>query len=123
MDVNEKLERFGQSLEDVSNKEYREIEKIVEQEIKSGIEQEITEYENKKQINYEKTIQRVEKDYNKKVFSYELNCKKQIIDEGKKLKEKIKTEAICKLRDFINTEKYKDVLINSIEERHIKNWK
>lgn len=123
MDVNEKLERFGQSLEDVSNKEYREIEEVVEQEIKSGIEQEITEYENKKKINYEKTIQRIEKDYNKKVFSYELNCKKQIIDEGKKLKEKIKAEAISKLKEFINTEKYKDVLINSIEERYIKNWK
>lgn len=121
MDVNEKLERFGQSLEDVSNKEYREIEEVVEQEIKSGIEQEITEYENKKKINYEKTIQRIEKDYNKKVFSYELNCKKQIIDEGKKLKEKIKAEAICKLKEFIKTEKYKDVLINSIEERYIKN--
>ena len=44
MDVNEKLQQFGQSLEEISNKEYRQIEQDVDNEIKTGIEEEIKEY-------------------------------------------------------------------------------
>ena len=44
MDVNEKLQQFGQSLEEISNKEYKQIEQDVDNEIKTGIEEEIKEY-------------------------------------------------------------------------------
>ena len=37
MDVNEKLQQFGQSLEEISGKEYKQIEEEVDKEIKSGI--------------------------------------------------------------------------------------
>ena len=43
MDVNEKLQQFGQSLDEISNKEYRQIEQEVDNEIKAGIEEEIKE--------------------------------------------------------------------------------
>ena len=117
MDINQKLQRFGQSLEDASYKEYRQIQKKVDEEIKLSIEQEIKEYEEKKQVNYEKNVQRIEKDYNKKVFNYEINCKKQIIDEERKMKEKIKLEASNSLREFTKSEQYQEFLLNSIKER------
>ncbi len=123
MDINQKLQRFGQSLEDASYKEYRQIQKKVDEEIKLSIEQEIKEYEEKKQVNYEKNVQRIEKDYNKKVFNYEINCKKQIIDEERKMKEKIKLEASNSLREFTKSEQYQEFLLNSIKERLRSNWK
>ena len=121
MDINEKLQQFSQSLQDTSNKEYKQIEKEVDDEIKAGIEEEVQEYEEKKRINYEKTVQRIEKDFNKKIFNYEINCKKEIIDEGKRIKESLKLEAINRLKEFTEKEEYKDFLINSIEERNCKN--
>lgn len=123
MDINQKLQRFGQSLEDASYKEYMQIQKKVDEEIKLSIEQEIKEYEEKKQVNYEKNVQRIEKDYNKKVFNYEINCKKQIIDEERKMKEKIKLEASNSLREFTKSEQYQEFLLNSIKERLRSNWK
>lgn len=123
MDINQKLQRFGQSLEDASYKEYRQIQKKVDEEIKLSIEQEIKEYEEKKQVNYEKNVQRIEKDYNKKVFNYEINCKKQIIDEERKMKEMIKLEASNSLREFTKSEQYQEFLLNSIKERIRSNWK
>ncbi len=123
MDINQKLQRFGQSLEDASYKEYRQIQKKVDEEIKLSIEQEIKEYEEKKQVNYEKNVQRIEKDYNKKVFNYEINCKKQIIDEERKMKEMIKLEASNSLREFTKSEQYQEFLLNSIKERLRSNWK
>lgn len=123
MDINQKLQRFGQSLEDASYKEYMQIQKKVDEEIKLSIEQEIKEYEEKKQVNYEKNVQRIEKDYNKKVFNYEINCKKQIIDEERKMKEMIKLEASNSLREFTKSEQYQEFLLNSIKERLRSNWK
>lgn len=122
MDVNEKLQQFGQSLEEISNKEYKQIEQEVDSEISTGIEEELKEYENKKQVNFEKTFQRIEKDYNKKVYNYEIQCKKEIIDEQKKLKENLKNEIRNKLIEFVKSDKYQDVLIKSIDERFNKNW-
>lgn len=115
MNIDEKLERFSRSLEETSNREYKQIETELENEINSAIEQEINEYETKKQLNYEKTMQRIEKDYNKKVYNYEISSKKQIIDEEKKLKDKLKNEAILKLKEFTKNDNYKDFLLKSIE--------
>ena len=123
MDVNEKLQQFGQSLEEISNKEYKQIEQEVDNEIKTGIEEEIKEYENKKQANFDKTSQRIEKDYNKKVYNYEIQCKKEIIDEQRKLKENLKNEIRTKLAKFVEKDEYKDILIKSIDERINKNWR
>jgi len=123
MDVNEKLQQFGQSLEEISNKEYRQIEQDVDNEIKTGIEEEIKEYENKKQANFDKTSQRIEKDYNKKVYNYEIQCKKEIIDEQKNLKENLKNEIRNRLVEFVKNDRYQDVLIKSIDERINKDWR
>ena len=123
MDVNEKLQQFGQSLEEISNKEYRQIEQDVDNEIKTGIEEEIKEYENKKQANFDKTSQRIEKDYNKKVYNYEIQCKKEIIDEQKNLKENLKNEIRNRLVEFVINDRYQDVLIKSIDERINKDWR
>jgi len=123
MDVNEKLQQFGQSLEEISNKEYRQIEQDVDNEIKTGIEEEIKEYENKKQANFDKTSQRIEKDYNKKVYNYEIQCKKEIIDEQKNLKENLKNEIRNRLVEFVKNDRYQDVLIKSIDERISKDWR
>ena len=71
---------------------FRAFEKEVDDEIRAGIEEEVQEYEEKKKINYEKTVQRIEKDFNKKVFNYEINCKKEIIDEGKRIKESLEEQ-------------------------------
>ena len=109
MDVNEKLQQFGQSLEEISNKEYKQIEQEVDSEISTGIEEELKEYENKKQVNFEKTFQRIEKDYNKKVYNYEIQCKKEIIDEQKKLKENLKNEIRNKLIEFVKSDKFSDI--------------
>ena len=123
MDVNEKLQQFGQSLEEISNKEYKQIEQEVDNEIKTGIEEEVKEYENKKQANFDKTSQRIEKDFNKKVYNYEIQCKKEIIDEQKNLKENLKNEIRNRLVEFVKNDRYQEVLIKSIDERINKNWR
>lgn len=116
MDIDEKLKEFYISIEYTMNKEYREIERSINREIDSSIKEELATYEAKKQINYDRTVQRIEKEYNKKVFNYEMQCKKEIIDEEKKLKNQIKEIAIEKLREFTKSDKYQFFFIKSIED-------
>ena len=117
MDINDKLHEFEESLNEYADRDYKQIELDVEDEIRTAIEQEISEYEAKKQANYDKNIQKLEKDYNKKIYNYEISCKKEIIDEEKRIKNAIKNEAIKILQDFTTSEKYKKYLENSIRQR------
>lgn len=116
MNVDEKLKEFYISIEDTMNKEYSEIERNINREIKSSIKEELETYEAKKKLNYDRNVQRIEKEYNKKVFNYEIQCKKEIIDEEKKLKNHIKEIALEKLREFTQSDKYQSFLIKSIED-------
>ena len=63
MNLDVKLKEFNQIIEETANKEYTEIEQKMEKEIQDAIEQEINEYENKKNISYEKNVQKIEKEY------------------------------------------------------------
>ena len=123
MDINDKLHEFEESLEEYANRDYKQIELDVEDEIRTAIEQEISEYEAKKQANYDKNIQKLEKDYNKKIYNYEINCKKEIIDEEKRIKNEIKNDAIKLLKDFTQSDKYKEYLEKNIKQRTFKNWR
>ena len=115
MNIEEKLIDFKNSVEELSNKDYIEIKKKVEDEINDSIVQEINKYEEKKQASYEKNVQTMEKDCNKKIYNFEIECKKKIIQEEKKIKQKIKERCVEKLKEFVNQEQYKSYLINNIQ--------
>ena len=120
MNIEEKIIDFKNSVEELSNKDFLEIKKKVEDEINDSISQEIYKYEKKKQAAYEKNAQNMEKECNKKIYNYEIDCKKKIIAEEKKLREKIKERCISKLKEFVNQEHYKEYLINNINNTFYK---
>ena len=121
MNIEAKLQDFEKSLNRISNEDYNKIEKKIEEEIQAGIREELSEYENKKQIAYDKYVQKMEKDFNKEIFNYEMNCKKEIIEEEKKIKNLIKKDAINLLKEYTQKPEYEQFLIKSIKERNIKN--
>lgn len=114
MDNSSKLKLFEESLEEMADKEYAEIKKDVDKQISDGISEELKEYEAKKKASFEKSSQKIEKEFNKKVYNYEIQCKKDLIEEEKRLKKGIKEDAAKLLAEFTNNPKYKDFLINTI---------
>ena len=106
MNMNDKLIEFAQSVEKLSNNDYKKIEKKVKDEINKSILDELLEYEQKKQINFEKIKKSIEKNYNKKVYNYEVECKKQIIEEEKKITNNIKADAIEFLKKYTDSNNY-----------------
>ena len=120
MNIDAKLQEFDENLEDMANRDYDKIKLKIEEEIKLAIEQEVGEYEAKKQANYDKNVQKIEKDFNKKIYNYEINLKKEIIDEEKRLKNNIKNEALKILKEFTLKPEYQQFLIKCIRERNGK---
>lgn len=116
MNINTKLKNFKQNIEEIADKDYKEIDSEIEEEISNLVKQEITEYENKKQIAYEKYIQKIEKEFNKKIYNYEITCKKEIIEEEKNLRKEIKEECLQILKDYTEKDAYKIFLLNNIKE-------
>ena len=72
MNLEEKLIDFKISVEELSNKEYLQIKKEVEDEINNSIIQEIAKYEKKKELKYNKNLQNMEKECNKKIYNFEI---------------------------------------------------
>lgn len=116
MDLNDKLKEFDQSIQVTLSKEYAQMDKMIEDEIQEGISGELEEYENKKKTSYEKNVQKIEKDFNKKLYNYEIQCKKQIIDEQNKMIEELKTEAISALKNYTYQNEYQHFLERCIEQ-------
>ena len=120
MNIEEKLIDFKKSVEELSNRDYLEINKKVEDEINDSIYQEIDKYTKKKELSYNKNIQNMEKECNKKIYNYEIDCKKKIIEEEKKIKKQIKENCIVKLKEFSNQESYKEYLKDNIKNAFYK---
>ena len=70
MNLEEKLIDFKNSVEEMSNKDYLQIKQEVEDEISNSIIQEIAKYEKKKELNYNKNAQTIEKECNKKIYNF-----------------------------------------------------
>lgn len=116
MNINTKLKNFKQNIEDIADKDYKEIDTQVEEEISTLVQQEVSEYEQKKQITYEKYIQKIEKEFNKKIYNYEIKCKKEIIEEEKNIRKAIKEECLQILKDYTEKDEYKSFILNNIKE-------
>lgn len=116
MDISEKLTQLNQSVEKLSNNDYEKIEKRLQEEINNSILNEIIDYEQKKAEAFEKVQKGLERDYNKKIYNYETQCKKEIIEQEKKLTNNIKDEAIIILKEYTDDDNYINFLQNNIKQ-------
>lgn len=114
--MEDKMKDFAISLAQMSMLDSKKLKEEVDNEINSSIEEELEEYKAKKQANYEKLMEKMEKDYNKQIFAYEMQSKKAIINEENKILQEIKQEAIKRLKELIQKENYESFLESKIQE-------
>lgn len=114
--MEDKMKDFAISLAQMSMQDSKKLKEEVDNEINSSIEEELEEYKAKKQANYEKLMEKMEKDYNKQIFAYEMQSKKAIINEENKILQEIKQEAIKRLKELIQKENYESFLESKIQE-------
>ena len=78
IDINKKLEKIEKNCLDISKKELN----LIKQENDTFIEQKLSEmvnsYKNELDKKYENELDKLKREYNRNLFDYEMNEKKQI---------------------------------------------
>ena len=118
--INQKLKKFEESCLNTARMDAEETVNQINNKISENIKQEIQDYEEEKQKEYEKKIIKLEHNYNSKVFQLNNDAKHAILQKKEELKKEIMTEIVEKLKVFVQSEKYEEFLIKNINKSREK---
>lgn len=114
MNLEKRLKEFEESCLGMASNEASVLKQEIEAEIEEQIKTEIEEYINRKNWNFNKTIEKLEKNYMKEVFKFQTDCKKEILIAKKEIDLDLKKEVTNAINNYTETEKYKEYLFNNI---------
>ena len=114
--VSRKIENFQNNCYQMAKIEADKLKKEIDSEINDNIKIEIKKYKEETERNFNKKIDKIEKNYNSEIFNQEIECKQNIVERQKELKEDLKAEIYDKIVNYIDTENYKKFLFNNIEQ-------
>ena len=114
MKLDKKLKEFEESCLNLASKETEQLKEEIKQEIEEQMKEELDEYTERKKWNFDKTVDKLEKDFIKEVFLYQNECKKEILQAKIEIDDDLKKSVQKKLENFIKTKNYKDFLLNLI---------
>ena len=109
MNIEKRLKEFEESCLGMASNEASVLKQEIEQEIEEQIKTELEEYINRKEWNFTKTMEKLEKDYMKEIFKFQVECKKEIDVDLKK-------EVTNLIKNYTETEEYKKFLFSSISK-------
>lgn len=116
IDINKKLEKIEKNCLDISKKELN----LIKQENDIFIEQKLSEmvnsYKNELDKKYENELDKLKREYNRNLFDYEMNEKKQINNLKQNLIDNIKDKIKLEFQNFVNTAEYKSYLFKNVEK-------
>ena len=115
MDLEKKLKELEESCLKMASKETDAIKEDIKQELEDQMKVELDEYTNRKEWNFNKTIEKLEKDFMKEVFYFQTQCKKEILKAKEDMDKDLKKLVIKKLEDYTKSDDYKTYLFNSID--------
>lgn len=114
--VNEKIEIFKNNCHQMAQEEADNLKKEIDSEINESIKLEIKKYQEETERNFNKKIDKIEKNYNSELFNQEIECKQNIVEKQKELQEDLKSEIYNRIVNFIDTDNYKEFLFNNVEQ-------
>lgn len=116
MNMDEKIKKFEQSCEKLAKCDAEKLDNKLNNEIEEQINLELEEYVKKQENAYKKQCEKIVKDYNKLIFDYEVECKKNILNVKNIIKKNLISELESALYNFINQKEYTEFLAKSISE-------
>ena len=90
MDLDNKIKKFEQSCERLAQIDAEKLNEKINTEIEEQINVELTEYVKKQEASYKKQCEKIVKDYNKALFEYEVECKKNVQNVKNIIKKELK---------------------------------
>lgn len=122
MNLEKKLKEFEESCLRLASIETESIKEEIQAEIEEQMKKELDEYTQKKEWGFNKTTEKLEKDYMKEIFNFQLECKKDILKAKQEIDGDLRNKVIDLLSEYTNGAEYENYLFNCIDNT-IKNSK
>ena len=116
MNIKEKEKILEASCKKLLARDIAELNKTINTDIEKQIKEELEQYQQKEEFAYHKKIEKLEKDYNKQIYSAEMESKKEVLDQKKVILKELKKEVVEILRRFTNEPEYEEFLNKRIME-------
>lgn len=116
MDTSLKKEDLKESCKRLVDKEKQELEIKIKENMQEQIILEIQEYTEKQEAAYQKKCEKIEKDFYKQIYSYELDGKKKIIDTIKNQNQELIKEIEKCISQMLDTPQYEEFFENTLKE-------
>lgn len=116
MNVDDKIKKFEQSCEKLAQIDAEKLNEKINNEIEEQIETELEEYVKKQEATYKKQCEKVVKEYNKSLFEYEVECKKNIQNVKDIINRELKAEIEKRLEAFTDRQEYVQYLVKNIND-------
>lgn len=110
IDFNKKLDKIEKSCYETAKIEHRLLKEENDNIISEKVLNKVDSYKNNLVKKYSDEINKIDREYNKNIFDYEVNKKKEINEVRENLIQEIENEVIESLKRFVDTPEYEQYL-------------
>ncbi len=112
----EKIEKIKKSCVEIAKRELAVLKEENTSYANEKISKMIEDYQDVLSIKYANELNKIEREYNRNLFDYEMEGNVSLNKFKAKLFDNIKTEVIKNLKEFTDSKEYKKYLIKNIEK-------
>lgn len=113
--IQEKIDIFRSNCYEMAVNDANELSASIEEKINKNIKDEIEVYEQEASIKCEKKTRKLEQKYNCQIFDEQNIARHAIIDAENAIKDDLRETVTHRIKEFVDSEEYKDFLINNIK--------
>lgn len=111
---NKKLEKINKACQEIARKELILLKKENDSFSNDKIENMVEEYKKELSDKYSSELNKIQREYNKKIFDYKQQQRMRINKFKESLKEELELEITKEIEKFTDSREYEEFLINNI---------
>lgn len=116
IDIDDKIKKFQNNCIETATNEANTLKQSINTKINSKIEDELSSYRQEALKKYNRQVNKLEKNYNSKIFELNNNSNIAILNKRRELSDTLKLEIKLKILNFVNSDKYFDFLLDNIKK-------
>ena len=116
IDIDKKIEKIEKSCMEIAKKELKELEEENNSRVDSEVKEKVNSYKDELASRYEEELKKINREFNKKAYDYEMNSRVKINNFKETLKKDITTKVTNGIWLFVDSEQYEEYLYASIEK-------
>lgn len=114
--VEDKVNKFREKCCQMAMNDSNVLSYKINEEIEKNIKEELAEYQEEMEKEHKKRIEKLIQNHNCEVFQIENNARYQVIKKEEELQQRMKSNIISKIKDYVKSDKYKEFLNRNICE-------